>query len=284
MNSLYENKYVYSYTISAKQEGSEVLIGADIHNVIALDMSDTSPNVIKALACFDAENTVGDIILKHDLNTAESEDFLYLTKYMLDNKIIEPPFLKEDSIKKIGLSESEYARFDRQINLFKHTLGNFDDALLVNAKLKDAKIAIIGLGGCGSYVFYTLSAMGIGHIKSYEFDIVEESNLSRQILYNYNDLGKKKIDVVRDKASYISPSTTYEFYDKKIDNIEDACRLFKNVDLVICAADNPRPDFFHLMNQAVFNMMGALLYVGSATTNAIIGHLLFQVKPDVIHV
>ncbi len=48
MSSLYENKYVYSYTISARQEGDEVLIGADIHNVVALDMSGTSPNVIKA--------------------------------------------------------------------------------------------------------------------------------------------------------------------------------------------------------------------------------------------
>ncbi len=55
MNSLYNNKYVYSYTMSVRQEGDEVLLGADIHNVVALDMSDTSPNVIKALACFDAE-------------------------------------------------------------------------------------------------------------------------------------------------------------------------------------------------------------------------------------
>ncbi|CDO47553.1 hypothetical protein BM1374165_01580 [Bartonella henselae] len=55
MNSLYNNKYVYSYTMSARQEGDEVLLGADIHNFIALDMSDTSPNVIKVLACFDAE-------------------------------------------------------------------------------------------------------------------------------------------------------------------------------------------------------------------------------------
>ncbi|WP_236095415.1 hypothetical protein [Bartonella henselae] len=41
--------------MSARQEGDEVLLGADIHNFIALDMSDTSPNVIKVLACFDAE-------------------------------------------------------------------------------------------------------------------------------------------------------------------------------------------------------------------------------------
>ncbi|EJF78491.1 hypothetical protein MCO_00675 [Bartonella sp. DB5-6] len=278
MNSLYENKYVYSYTISARQEGDEVLIGADIHNVVALDMSGTSPNVIKALACFDADNTIGDIILKCNLDTAESEDFLYLTKYMLDNRIIEPPFSKEDSIRKAGLSESEYNRFDRQINLFKHVSGNFDNALLANSKLKDAKITIAGLGGCGSYVFYTLSAMGVGHIKSYDFDIVEESNLSRQILYNYNDLGKKKVDVVRDKAPYISPSTQYAFYDEKIDSIEKACRLFEGADLVISAADNPRPDFFHLMNEAAFNMRGALLYVGSATVNAIVGPLIILGK------
>ncbi|WP_273756613.1 ThiF family adenylyltransferase [Bartonella sp. MM73XJBT] len=255
-----------------------MLIGADLQNVIALDMSGTSPNVIKALACFDAESTIGDIILKCNLDTAESEDFLYLAKYMLDNKIIESPFSKEDSIRKVGLSESEYNRFDRQINLFKHVSGNFDNALLANSKLKDAKITIVGLGGCGSYVFYTLSAMGVGHIKSYDFDIVEESNLSRQILYNYSDLGKKKVEVARDKAPYISPSTQYEFYDEKIDNIEKACRLFEKADLVICAADDPRPDFFHLMNEAAFNMSGALLYAASATVNAIVGPLIIPGK------
>ncbi len=183
--------------------------------------------------------------------------------------------MKEDSVRKAGLSESEYNRFDRQINLFKHVLGNFDNALLANSKLKDAKITIVGLGGCGSYVFYTLSAMGAGHIKSYDFDIVEESNLSRQILYNYSDLGKK-VDVVRDKAPYISPSTQYEFYDEKIDNIEKACRLFERADLVICAADNPRPAFFHFMNEAAFNMGGALLYAASATVNTVVGWLYYS--------
>ncbi len=123
---------------------------------------------------------------------------------MLDNRIIEPPFSKEDSIRKAGLSESEYNRFDRQINLFKHVSGNFDNALLANSKLKDAKITIAGLGGCGSYVFYTLSAMGVGHIKSYDFDIVEESNLSRQILYNYNDLGKKRLMLLEIKLPILA--------------------------------------------------------------------------------
>ncbi len=64
---------------------------------------------------------------------------------------------------------------------------------------------------------------------------------------NYRDHYKsfgKKVDIVRDKAPYISPSTQYAFYDEKIDNIEKACRLFERADLVISAADNLRPDFF----------------------------------------
>ncbi|GAB5038813.1 hypothetical protein BHOIPH791_09540 [Bartonella henselae] len=65
------------------------------------------------------KNTIGDIILKCNLDTTKSEDFLYLTKYMLDNRIIKPPFSKEDSIRKAGLNESGYNRFDRKINLFK---------------------------------------------------------------------------------------------------------------------------------------------------------------------
>ncbi|WP_268885586.1 ThiF family adenylyltransferase [Bartonella henselae] len=76
----------------------------------------------------------------------------------------------------------------------------------------------------------------------------------------------------------MSHSTYYEFYDEKIDNIEKACCLFERTDLVIFAVDNPRPDFFHLMSEAAFNVRVPFLYVSSAMVNALVRPLIIPGK------
>ena len=269
-----DNIYRFSYTLSALQSGNEVMIGAGLNNAIHLDFSSTPRSVIDALALINGQLSVAEILDKRQLQSEEKEDFFALIDILLDHKVVELAGAKEMAKAQEAIDGIDYERFDRQINLFKHTQGDFLQAIETQNKLAELRIAIVGLGGCGSYVFYTLSAMGIGHMNCYEFDIVEKSNLSRQVLYNYDDIGRKKIEVAEEKGKKISPTTHFTFYDQKIETLEDAKQVFTDVDLVICAADIPRPGFFKLMNKAAYDVGVPLLYAGSCTNNAVIGPLV----------
>lgn len=267
-------KIQFSYTSSSIQIDNEVLIGANIKNTISIDFSNTDNKVIQAIDLIDGNRTINDILRELDLDDKSHDDFISIVNIMYEHNVLEYSFSKEQVFDRRVFCRKEYDRFDRQIDLFKHLTGDFDSAINIQETLSKSSIAIIGLGGCGSYIFHTLSAMGIGYISAYEFDVVEESNLSRQMLYNYTDLGKKKIDVAREKSSSISPTTKYKFFGQKIESLEDAKSVFKDVDLVICAADTPRPEFFFILNEAAYLTGKPLLYSGSCANNAVIGPLV----------
>ena len=77
-----------------------------------------------------------------------------------------------------------------------------EDALI---KLKESRIAVFGAGGVGGYAIEALVRSGIGHIDVIDSDTVAESNLNRQIIALTNTLGRKKVDVVKDRAFSINP-------------------------------------------------------------------------------
>lgn len=103
-------------------------------------------------------------------------------------------------------------------------------------KLKNSKVAIFGLGGVGSYVVEGLSRCCVGNFVLIDNDVVEESNINRQIIATYKTIGKNKVDVAKDRILDINPEanvTTHKvFYNKdvKID-------IIKGCDYVIDAID-----------------------------------------------
>jgi len=105
----------------------------------------------------------------------------------------------------------------------------------VHKKLKNAKVAICGLGGLGSNIAISLARMGIGYIKLIDFDIVEPSNLNRQ-QYFIDQIGMYKTDAILENLKKINPYITYEAINIYInkDNIEN---LLFDVDVIVEAFD-----------------------------------------------
>lgn len=85
-------------------------------------------------------------------------------------------------------------------------------------KLNSAKIIVFGVGGVGSFVVESLVRSGIGNISIVDFDVVDVTNINRQILALHSTIGKKKVDVMKERIQDINPNAIINTYDTFISN------------------------------------------------------------------
>ncbi|HEY5812690.1 MAG TPA: ThiF family adenylyltransferase, partial [Terrimicrobiaceae bacterium] len=99
----------------------------------------------------------------------------------------------------IEFSNDEIARYSRHLIMPEVTLDG-------QRKLKAAKVLCIGTGGLGSPIALYLAAAGVGTLGLIDFDIVDYSNLQRQVLHGTKDVGRKKLNSARDRIKDINPN------------------------------------------------------------------------------
>jgi molybdopterin/thiamine biosynthesis adenylyltransferase/rhodanese-related sulfurtransferase len=104
-------------------------------------------------------------------------------------------------------------------------------------KLKTAKVLIIGAGGLGCPILQYLVAAGVGHIGIVDDDLVDVSNLHRQILYSVKDVGSPKATVAKEKLQAMNPHVEINAYTTRLSN-ENAVALCEDYDLLIDGSDN----------------------------------------------
>ena len=128
------------------------------------------------------------------------------------------------------LTRAEIARYSR------HTLiPEFGAA--GQRRLKNARVLVIGAGGLGSPTLLYLAAAGVGTLGIVEFDVVEESNLQRQIIHGQSDVGRPKAQSARDAIREINPLVAVDLHEFRLDN-DNAVALFEAYDLIIDGTDN----------------------------------------------
>jgi len=103
-------------------------------------------------------------------------------------------------------------------------------------KLSRAKVAILGVGGVGSYTFEALIRSGIGHITIVDKDTVERSNINRQLVALNSTIGTKKVDVAKERAKDINPLAVVEALD--IFYLKESDLDLSEFDYVVDAIDN----------------------------------------------
>jgi molybdopterin/thiamine biosynthesis adenylyltransferase/rhodanese-related sulfurtransferase len=104
-------------------------------------------------------------------------------------------------------------------------------------KLKDARVLCIGAGGLGSPAALYLAAAGVGRIGLVDFDVVDLSNLQRQILHGEKDVGRKKIHSARDRIAAGNSATKLDLHDCRLTS-ENAVEIIRPYDVVIDGSDN----------------------------------------------
>ena len=104
-------------------------------------------------------------------------------------------------------------------------------------KLKDSSVLVIGTGGLGSPVALYLAAAGIGRIGLVDFDVVDKSNLQRQIIHSLDTIGELKIESARARMLGLNPGIQVDVYDEPFTS-ENAMRIATGYDIIIDGTDN----------------------------------------------
>src|SRR3989442_2814961 len=104
-------------------------------------------------------------------------------------------------------------------------------------KLKSAKVLLIGTGGLGAPLGLYLAAAGIGRIGLVDFDVVDFTNLQRQVIHGTKDVGKKKLDSAAETMRDINPYVEIEKHETALTS-EIALTILKNYDIIIDGTDN----------------------------------------------
>ena len=104
-------------------------------------------------------------------------------------------------------------------------------------KLKAAKVLCIGTGGLGAPLGLYLTAAGVGHIGLVDFDVVDFTNLQRQVTFGTSDVGKPKTEAARARLHNLNPDVEITTYETKLTS-QNALDLFKDYDIIVDGTDN----------------------------------------------
>ncbi|HEX5142775.1 MAG TPA: adenylyltransferase/sulfurtransferase MoeZ [Mycobacterium sp.] len=128
------------------------------------------------------------------------------------------------------LSRDEVARYSRHLVIP-------EVGVVGQKRLKNARVLVIGAGGLGSPTLLYLAAAGVGTLGVVEFDVVDESNLQRQIIHGQSDVGRPKAHSARESIARINPLVTVELHEFRLEP-DNAVELFSRYDLIVDGTDN----------------------------------------------
>ncbi|HEY3957324.1 MAG TPA: adenylyltransferase/sulfurtransferase MoeZ [Streptosporangiaceae bacterium] len=129
-----------------------------------------------------------------------------------------------------GLTVDEVRRYSRHLIIP-------DVGMTGQKRLKNAKVLCVGAGGLGSPALLYLAAAGVGTLGVIDFDVVDESNLQRQIIHGQSDVGRSKAESARDSILELNPNVNVVLHEERLDS-DNALRIFGPYDLIVDGTDN----------------------------------------------
>jgi molybdopterin/thiamine biosynthesis adenylyltransferase/rhodanese-related sulfurtransferase/molybdopterin converting factor small subunit len=141
-----------------------------------------------------------------------------------------PPAATLSAPAETGLSNEEIRRYSRHLIMPEVGMEG-------QKKLKAARVLAIGTGGLGSPMALYLAAAGIGTIGLVDFDVVDDSNLQRQILFGTRDVGRSKLEAAVERLREVNPNVNFVPFEERLSS-ENALRIFGDFDIVADGTDN----------------------------------------------
>lgn len=129
-----------------------------------------------------------------------------------------------------SFSKRELERYSRHIIIPEFNIEG-------QRKLKEAKVLVIGTGGLGAPLLQYLAAAGVGHLGIVDFDIVDQSNLQRQVLFGMEDIGRPKVEAASERLRNLNPDIEIRTFNTRFTS-KNALDIMKGYDLVADGTDN----------------------------------------------
>src|ERR1039458_4519701 len=130
----------------------------------------------------------------------------------------------------VKLSKEEVLRYSRHLIMPEVGLEG-------QLKLKRARVLMIGAGGLGAPLGLYLAAAGVGHLGVVDFDVVDFSNLQRQVTFSTDDVGKHKTEAAKARLSGLNPTIEIKAFETQLTS-ENAFELFRDFEIIVDGTDN----------------------------------------------
>ena len=129
-----------------------------------------------------------------------------------------------------GFSKAELERYSRHLIIPSFNIAG-------QRKLKEAKVLVVGTGGLGAPLLQYLTAAGIGTIGLVDYDVVDETNLQRQVLFSVEDIGKSKVRAAEKRLKALNPHIQFNTHEIQLTS-ENALEIIREYDVVADGTDN----------------------------------------------
>ena len=134
------------------------------------------------------------------------------------------------TLEEIKFSKEELERYSRHLIIPEFNIEG-------QKKLKHARVLVVGTGGLGAPLLLYLTAAGVGTIGIVDFDVVDYSNLQRQVLFTTHDVGRPKVEAAQERLSALNPHVRFEVFNTRLDST-NALEIISQFDVVADGTDN----------------------------------------------
>ncbi|WP_177227634.1 TOMM precursor leader peptide-binding protein [Nonomuraea pusilla] len=229
--------------------GNRIVIGLSQFGVASEIADDADGSIARILALMDGTRTVDQICADFAKTHPDVDDDS--VRGVIDD-LVESGFVEDAGAPTpANLTEREVARHESARHFFSWIdTSPRTSPHEIQSRIKDAKVSLLGVGGTGSAVAAGLVSSGIGALRVADFDSVEESNLTRQLLYAEGDVGKPKVDQAIARLRAMNSAVQVTGSDTKVTGPDDVVELMTGCDLFVLCADEPHPEIVQWTNEA----------------------------------
>jgi molybdopterin-synthase adenylyltransferase len=220
-------------------DGDVYLLRPSAENDIRIEQPDSEER--RLLAAVNGERTVEE--LRAEFGAAEVDE---LIAQLQELEVV------EDATDDELLPPAELERFDRQLRYFSDVGTNEIPPSECQRRLREAKVAVLGVGGLGGWAAWALACCGVGEMWLIDGDRVEISNLNRQILYTEADIGELKVERAAARLSAFNSSARITATPRRLESEADIAEFIAGADVVVDAADWPAHEIERWCNAACF--------------------------------
>jgi len=237
-----------------------------------MEIEDPDGDVRALLPLLDGNRTVEDIALAFRQQRQDSAFDVPAAIAQLDEEC-----LLEDACASTQLDAYELERWKRNLGFFETYASLERNKFTMQERLRDSKVGLLGLGGVGSQVAFSLMGLGVRDLKVVDFDKVELSNLNRQILYTEADIGKKKVGLALRRLHDYYPGASVTGVERMLTSPADIEEVIGDRDFVFCAVDRPKMHIVRWVNDACVRAHVPFVGGGIETQRS----LLYMIIPGV---